>query len=633
MKTSAKLFPGLQNSAIDIVKMSSSTAPASTARTPAANIGGHRLGVLILTGAIIALIMAWRTIPPVWHWGYFGDTDDALRMVQVRDLIAGQNWFDMRIYRLHPPEGLLNHWSRVVDAPIAALAMGWGLLFEADFAERAARLSFSTLMFLLLLIAIARAADGLMGPGAAPPALVLAVLSGATLGQFQPGRIDHHAPQIVLLVFMFFFACRSLEPGKEKYAAWAAAVAALSLSISIENITFIASLSAFWIMLWAVKGSSVKDQLTMFGTGFLFALPIVYIGTIGPERWSSVYCDAFSLAIVTPFAMIAVLSLTFGKLNVEFGWRIAIVVGAFAVAVIILFSLFPHCRSGPLGALDPLLRSYWLENVQEARSLRSSLAAHFQYTLLTTGPIFVCVTFIGAAAAHSDGVRRLQWIMLAAMAIAGVATTIWQIRAASSLSALAILGGAWFILHIQRQLERRAVETAPILALGGAIFLSPMGWAVLHDLLFSPGSQAKASTRAAMNVHSDENCFHPLHYVRLANLPAGLVAAPIDSGAHILAHSHHSVLAAAYHRNNAGNRIVLDAFFATPEKARMIMSRHRANYIALCVHASERHLLERYAPHGFGMALFAGNSPHWLQEVSGPSDRLRVYRITDGADQ
>ena len=49
-------------------------------------------------------------------------TDDAMRLVEVRDLIAGQGWFDLTQYRLDPP-GLPMHWSRVIDAPLAAIIL------------------------------------------------------------------------------------------------------------------------------------------------------------------------------------------------------------------------------------------------------------------------------------------------------------------------------------------------------------------------------------------------------------------------------------------------------------------------------------------------------------------------------
>ena len=51
------------------------------------------------------------------------DTDDNLRMSQVRALLAGQDWFDLRQYRLNPPVGADVHWSRFVDIPLALLVL------------------------------------------------------------------------------------------------------------------------------------------------------------------------------------------------------------------------------------------------------------------------------------------------------------------------------------------------------------------------------------------------------------------------------------------------------------------------------------------------------------------------------
>ncbi|MBK8543458.1 MAG: hypothetical protein IPL62_07705 [Caulobacteraceae bacterium] len=47
------------------------------------------------------------------------DSDDYLRLQQVRDWLAGQNWFDVTQHRINPPVGGILHWSRLVDIPIA----------------------------------------------------------------------------------------------------------------------------------------------------------------------------------------------------------------------------------------------------------------------------------------------------------------------------------------------------------------------------------------------------------------------------------------------------------------------------------------------------------------------------------
>ncbi len=118
---------------------------------------------LVAIALVTSLGMAWPMMAPVWSSGYFGDTDDALRMVQVRDLLAGQGWFDLTIYRLNPPDGLFNHWSRIVDVPLLLLLKAFGLFLAPDLAERAARLVFPALMLCCcswLLRALRKACSG-----------------------------------------------------------------------------------------------------------------------------------------------------------------------------------------------------------------------------------------------------------------------------------------------------------------------------------------------------------------------------------------------------------------------------------------------------------------------------------------
>src|SRR5450759_4858232 len=61
-------------------------------------------------------------------------TDDAMRLVEVRDWIGGQGWFDLFQHRLDPP-GASMHWSRVVDVPLAALILLLGRLTGTHGAE------------------------------------------------------------------------------------------------------------------------------------------------------------------------------------------------------------------------------------------------------------------------------------------------------------------------------------------------------------------------------------------------------------------------------------------------------------------------------------------------------------------
>ena len=63
----------------------------------------------ILTALGCGLAMTWPQATDVWTTGAFGDTDDAMRMVQVREFIASGRWFDTTIPRLGGTEGMLSH--------------------------------------------------------------------------------------------------------------------------------------------------------------------------------------------------------------------------------------------------------------------------------------------------------------------------------------------------------------------------------------------------------------------------------------------------------------------------------------------------------------------------------------------
>lgn len=606
------------------------TVPALQKRAGRGGMSGSRPVILmILAAAVFASSMGWSIFPGVWQTGHFADTDDALRMVQVRDLMAGQSWFDMTVYRLNPPDGLFIHWSRIVDSPLVILIKFFEVFLSPIMAERIARLAFPLLNMIALFYALARAARCIAGPLAIAPALVLATLAGIGVGQFQPGRIDHHAPQIMLLAFMLAFTLESLEAGQHKFAGYAAIAAAVSLGISIENITFIGAMSALWPVLYVLKGERARKPLFAYALGLIVALPLVFASTIGYAKWLAPACDALSVVYLTPALIYAVGSLLMTCSTSDQKWQRLVSVAALAaISSATLAAFFPQCLRGPLGDIDPLLRNYWLDNVYEARSLKSSLQNATGYTVLTLGPAFLCSLLVAFAVLRENGSARLRWTVVGLFAFTGIATTVWQVRAGSSLAPIALLGGVWAVLHFRRYLERRGIETAAILSLAAAIPLSSAGWAISSNMipraLVSAG--APSSSTGSASVQS-ENCFSTNSYDAVAQLPKGLVIAPIDVGAHMLAHTHHSVLAAAYHRNNAGNRKALDILLAPEATAETLARAARADYIAICMGVSERGLLKKFAPGGLATRLAEGVTPSWLEEYSAPNALLRVFKL------
>src|ERR1700733_12700096 len=68
-----------------------------------------------------------------------GDTDDAMRLVLVRDLLHGRGWWDQLVTRLQPPQGVYMHWSRLLDGALAACVWIAGRFVSPASAEYAVR--------------------------------------------------------------------------------------------------------------------------------------------------------------------------------------------------------------------------------------------------------------------------------------------------------------------------------------------------------------------------------------------------------------------------------------------------------------------------------------------------------------
>ena len=77
------------------------------------------LGLSLLATAFLVIATLAGPGPSLSDW--LGDTDDAVRLVTVRELIGGAPWFDTTLPRIGAPEPLVSHWSRLIDLPLAAL--------------------------------------------------------------------------------------------------------------------------------------------------------------------------------------------------------------------------------------------------------------------------------------------------------------------------------------------------------------------------------------------------------------------------------------------------------------------------------------------------------------------------------
>src|SRR3954466_12516374 len=120
---------------------------------------------------VLLFWLATSALLPYTRWAQInpfalGDNDANLRIMQVRALIAGQGWYDLRQYRLNPPMGADIHWSRLVDLPIAGIKLALAPLAGGAGAEKAAVAIAPLLPMAAAMTAVAATARRLIAPAA-----------------------------------------------------------------------------------------------------------------------------------------------------------------------------------------------------------------------------------------------------------------------------------------------------------------------------------------------------------------------------------------------------------------------------------------------------------------------------------
>ncbi len=580
--------------------------------------------VLALSVALpIALAMSWPRAWTVWQTGTFFDTDDAMRAVQLRDWMAGQGWFDLTAHRLNPPDGIFMHWSRVVDVVLAVLVRGFELVLPLDPAERAARIVFPIALQAALIAAMASTARILAGPAAAVPAALLIVLGGISYGQFVPGRIDHHAPQILLLVLMTGAALASLDPARgarprpSSASAWPFRWRSASKTCP--------SWWRSWPRLplaWAIVGERMRASLLWLALGLTVAGPAAFVATVAPSRYAIVSPDAFSILHLAALGLGAAELLTL-SLATRFcpgatrRWAVLAVTGS--LVAMALLALFPTGLHGPYDGVDALVQSLWLDHVTEAQPLLEAVRERPDTFSLVTAPLLAGGVAAIVALWTTRGLARARWALVVSLVVIGFAGACWEVRIVSSLQPLALLGGAWAVARVVTIARERSSPSYWALTTCLLLLFSSVGWA------FVP-MPAMSSERAA-ELAGGQACRDAGALAPLAELPVGLAFAPVDLGSHLLAETKLSVVAAPYHRDIRGNRAVLQGFLAPPDEAHRLIVAAAAHYVILCPGSVQTSVMTKAAPAGLAAALVAGRVPDWLTPVPLTPTPYRVFAV------
>jgi hypothetical protein len=578
--------------------------------------------------ALVALVatVAMCLQDSAWLPNALGDTDDATRLVMVRDMFAGHGWWDQKITRLQPPVGLYMHWSRLLDGGLYLMQSLFRLFVSPRTAELWTRIVWPALWIVPAAgasLVIARhlgdvAADPNLKRTAVIASLILLCLNLTIYSQFRPGRVDHHDAQIALTLVALAGA---VQRGPSIIGPLIAGLAGgVGLAIGLEALVFQALIGAAMglrLVIWPRDRKLVQA----YGLGMAFATVAAFEIQTPAWRWGVSACDALGLNLVAAVGLAgAGIALAASFTGPKARWFALGVLGLTALAAAGAYlGLDRNCLKGPFADVDPAIKPFWLDNVSEVFNFPRVWKARQNDAIATAMPPLMAAVIWLLLGLRKERRTDFAWWLSGAMLLAGMATGWTAIRMGSYPE--------WFAMALiavgAAELARRYQPQVGVIAvIACALLLAPVGWTGAslwaRDAIWPPKKGAASPA---------DYCFSAFAYRDLAKLPAGLSLSEIDLGPFVLAHTPSSSISAPYHRMSFGIMQARRVLIAPVEKAEAMARAIGVTYVLECpMHKNHADRVGLRAD-ALQARLDADKPPDWLERISPPKAPVILYRV------
>jgi hypothetical protein len=578
--------------------------------------------LICLAGFAMVVLNGLKIVPLIADLFAAGDGDDQMRLVQVRDLLAGQGWFDVRQYRVLPPDGISMHWSRYLDAGIAAMLTVTALVLPMPTAELATLILWPSLLACLMVLILVPGNNRLFGPAAAIGALAVFFSWGKLGGEFVAPRIDHHNIQIMCATAVFYL---SLVPGRALVlGALGGAATAFSLAIGLEMLPFYATVWGLMALRHAFGEEATGRWLAGFGVSISIAGPLLMVGQTPVVAWGAAHCDVLAVpvmalgavGVVSTLVPVVAAQVLDGPIK-----RIAVLLAVAAIGLWLTFPLLGHCLAGPYADVPPAIRNTIITMITEAFSAAAMLEA---FPAILGGillPPLVILCMAPVAVWYMRGRlsprQRTALVQTFVVMAVGFGFALVQVRAANLMTpAVPLLGG--FIVHAFSQIPRSSLLRVPVMLLLLLGMPATVQLGVRH--FFEPSAAAVPGSSSAAKAQPRRSCRNAAAMAEVASLPKSLLFNPVNLGASILMATEHTVASASYHRSPDALWNGVGAF-QSEAALRDALEKSGADFVVICVGGLSD------ADAMLNRSLKAKSLPTWLKPDSGDRKLIAVYRV------
>jgi hypothetical protein len=553
------------------------------------------------------------------RWFGLGDTDDNMRIMQVRALLDRQAWYDLRQHRLNPPIGANIHWSRLVDLPLAGLILGLRPFLGGAGAERWAVAIAPLLPYLVLLFSLAITARRLIAPAAYLLAFMALFFAASTNGMFGPTRIDHHGWQLALLALGISGIA---DPKRTRGGVTLGIATALSLAIGLEMLIYLAIAGAAMVLFW-IDDREERERLQAYSVALSGGTALAFLIFASNENWNAV-CDALSPVWLSDALLGGALLFALAWVSPE-NWRKRLALAAVAGLAVAAFHAltWPNCIQR-LEGVSPEVERLWLSHVKEARPVyrHGWRIATLVVALPITGLIGWGLLLWWR---RRDPELRRRIIGAALPGIVASLLLLWQTRTGPAAQMMALVGCAAFMWILLPRFWNASSSSARVL---GAVLVFITGAGALIPLVLDFVPEPKTTARSAQIGKANRLCGSLWGMRPVAQQPKGIVFTFVDLGPRLIAVTHHDAIAGPYHRNGDQIADVMNFWRGSEAQAHDLARKYRADYVLSCPDSSTTTIFVAEAPRGFYGQLQRGQVPSWLAPVSLPKDSpFRMWRV------
>lgn len=546
-------------------------------------------------------------------------SDSVLRLVMIRDWMGGQSWFDTTQYRMMPPDGVLIHWSRYLDALIGGFIAVFASFVPLVKAEMLAVAIWPTLLQLSLIGLVGFGARRLFGSVAACFAM-LSVFTWPFTSQFyfRPGQIDHHNIQILMIAVMTLAAVWPARPAMSGLVAGIAA--GFGLAIGLETLPYILLLGLL-LFLRATLGltTGANRLLGVFCLSLLGSAVVFWLGQTPASRLGVPVCDQLGLPVLSLIAVAAAASFAPMVIGVQSIWlRLALSIAIVAVGSVVAWPLLGGCVTGPYGDLPVDVQDIIRSSIREALpgvDFAKGSPGLYGRMMLPVAAAFVAAGVLWLRMGRlTEEDRRKRDIVgqLLVLSLVGIAASFSQVRLAlMAAGAVPLLAGFALSAYLSAYLSSRSGAAAVKLMVTGLVVLSPSVLAATATQLLPNGLPSRGLL--------DRACRSQATMTALDALPPAAILSPLNLSSLILYGTDHSVLSGPYHRSPAAFANGKIPFGLPDAEMQTYVDRTGADYVVVC----------EGSDYGDGLAttLAEGGTAAWLRQVDLDAEPLLVFEI------